>query len=50
MAVESGDGTWQWAGGVGPAIPGGPAMEANTPYFLASIDKLYNATLVMQRA
>jgi D-alanyl-D-alanine carboxypeptidase len=50
MAVESGDGTWRWAGGVGPANPGGPAIEANTPYFLASIDKLYNATLIMQRA
>lgn len=47
LHVESGDGSFAWSGGVGEAAPGGPAMTPETPYFIASITKLYTATLAM---
>lgn len=47
MQVESGDGSFVWGGGVGPSSPGGPPMTSETPHFIASITKLYTATLVM---
>ena len=40
FAVRSGDGSLEWRGVLGEARPGGPAMTADTPYFVASIDKL----------
>jgi D-alanyl-D-alanine carboxypeptidase len=40
MAMRSGDGALDWRGARGDARPGGPALTAETPYFVASIDKL----------
>jgi D-alanyl-D-alanine carboxypeptidase len=50
MAVESGDGALNWKGAAGEASPDGTPMQTETPYFIASIDKLFNAVLVMQLA
>ncbi|MDP1569194.1 MAG: serine hydrolase domain-containing protein [Vicinamibacterales bacterium] len=47
MGVESVDGRFRWAGASGPAAPEGPAMTPETPYFIASIDKLFNAIIAM---
>ena len=44
MAVRSGDGTLDWRGARGDARPGGPALTTDTPYFVASVDKLVTAT------
>jgi CubicO group peptidase (beta-lactamase class C family) len=44
MAVRSGDGALDWRGARGDARPGGPALTTDTPYFVASIDKLVTAT------
>jgi D-alanyl-D-alanine carboxypeptidase len=44
MAVRSGDGALDWRGVRGDARPGGPALTADTPYFVASVDKLVTAT------
>ncbi len=44
LAVRSGDGTLDWRGVRGDARPGGPALTPDTPYFVASIDKLVTAT------
>jgi CubicO group peptidase (beta-lactamase class C family) len=48
VAIERVDGSFRWAGSIGPATPGGPPMRADTPYFLASITKLHIATVVMK--
>jgi D-alanyl-D-alanine carboxypeptidase len=44
MAVRSGDAALDWRGARGDARPGGPALATDTPYFVASIDKLVTAT------
>jgi len=44
MAVRSGDAALDWRGARGDARRGGPAMTTDTPYFVASIDKLVTAT------
>jgi D-alanyl-D-alanine carboxypeptidase len=44
MAVESGDGSFRWSGARGADI------TAESPFFIASIDKLYNAAIVMMLA
>lgn len=44
MAVRSGDGALDWRAARGDARPGGPAQTTDTPYFVASIDKLVTAT------
>jgi D-alanyl-D-alanine carboxypeptidase len=44
MAVRSGDGTLDWRDARGDAQPGGPSMTTDTPYFVASIDKLVTST------
>jgi len=46
MAVESGDSTFCWVGTSGTTASGKP-VNAETPFFIASIDKLYNATIAM---
>lgn len=46
VAVESGDQSFRWIGTQGETISGGPVVE-ETPFFIASIDKLYNATIAM---
>jgi D-alanyl-D-alanine carboxypeptidase len=48
MAVERVDGSFSWAGAAGQASPAGVPMSVETPYFIASIDKLMNAVLAMQ--
>jgi hypothetical protein len=46
VAVESGDRAFRWTGATGTADSRGTPRRDETPYFLASIDKLYNATIV----
>jgi hypothetical protein len=48
VAVASGDGSFRWAGAIGTADTSGTPVRHDTPYFLASIDKLYNATIVLR--
>lgn len=48
LAVKSGDGSFQWMGAAGEARPGGPQMQPDTPYFIASIDKLLTATAILK--
>lgn len=50
MAVESGDRTFQWAGASGDADGAGRPMQPGTPFFIASIDKLLNATIAVALA
>jgi D-alanyl-D-alanine carboxypeptidase len=47
MAVESGDGSFRWAGATGEADDSGRPMLPGTPFFIASIDKLLNATIAV---
>jgi D-alanyl-D-alanine carboxypeptidase len=47
LAVAKGDGSYSWAGSAGIAQQGGTAMAAGTPIYLASVTKIYIATLVM---
>ena len=46
VAVEAGDRSFHWVGTVGVTAAGKPVVE-DTPFFIASIDKLYNATIAM---
>jgi CubicO group peptidase (beta-lactamase class C family) len=48
MAVTSGDGSFQWTGAAGEANPDATAMRIDTPFFIASIDKLYTASIIMK--
>jgi D-alanyl-D-alanine carboxypeptidase len=48
MGAERGDGSWSWAGAAGVADREGTPMRADTPYFIASVTKLYIATVVLQ--
>ncbi|MFH1965040.1 MAG: serine hydrolase domain-containing protein [Acidobacteriota bacterium] len=48
MALESGDHSFRWIGATGEASPDGTPMQQDTPFFIASIDKLLNATVVMK--
>ena len=48
LAVAKGDGSYSWAGSAGAAQQqDGTAMAAETPIYLASVTKVYIATLVM---
>src|SRR5919106_6512945 len=47
VRVEHGDG-FRWTGAVGDARPGGPPIRADMPFFIASVTKLYIATVVMK--
>jgi D-alanyl-D-alanine carboxypeptidase len=46
MAVESGDGSFRWAGTAGKGIEG-LSLNPDAPFFIASIDKLYNAVITL---
>lgn len=46
VAVESGDQAFQWIGTHGETSSGDRVVE-DTPFFIASIDKLFNATITM---
>jgi CubicO group peptidase (beta-lactamase class C family) len=48
LAVERGEGSFRWIGARGEASPGGAAMRADTPFFIASIDKLFNAAIILK--
>ena len=50
MAVESGDGSFRWGRAVGDADGTGRPMLPGTPFFIASIDKLLNATIAVALA
>ncbi len=48
MTVASGRGDFLWAGARGETSPGGPATKPDTPWFTASITKLFIAAVVMR--
>ena len=48
VAVESGDGSFGWTGAAGEARPDGSPMLATTPFFIASIDKLFTAAVILK--
>jgi D-alanyl-D-alanine carboxypeptidase len=50
LAIESGDGSLKWTGTAGEADPSGRPMTPETPYFIASVTKLYYAALVLRLA
>jgi len=47
VAVESGDRSFRWIGAKGEVDSAGGQVLEETPFFIASIDKLYNATIAM---
>lgn len=49
IAVDAPNQSFQWIGATGETKAGEPVAES-TPYFIASIDKLYNATIAMMLA
>ncbi|MGD2217538.1 MAG: serine hydrolase domain-containing protein, partial [Gemmatimonadales bacterium] len=48
MAVASGDRSLRWVGAAGDAKPDGTPMRADTPFFIASVDKLFTATVILK--
>ena len=48
VGLESGDRSIRWIGARGETHPDGRPMSAGTPFFIASIDKLFNATIAMK--
>jgi len=48
MGLASGSGDFRWAGARGELFPGGPATTPETPWFTASITKLFIAATVMR--
>ncbi|MCG2815239.1 MAG: beta-lactamase family protein [Candidatus Aminicenantes bacterium] len=42
------DGSISWTGTAGTACPDGMSMSPDTPYFIASVDKLYTATAILK--
>lgn len=40
------DGSWEWGDAAGEANPDGTPMASDTPWFLASVTKLYIASVV----
>jgi CubicO group peptidase (beta-lactamase class C family) len=48
VAVESDDGSLRWIGAAGDAKPDGTPMRVETPFFIASVDKLFTATVVLK--
>lgn len=48
MAVESRDGSFSWVEARGIAKPDGTPMDANTPFWIASITKLYIASTILK--
>jgi D-alanyl-D-alanine carboxypeptidase len=49
VSVESGDESFRWTGAAGSTVAG-ESVVGDTPFFIASIDKLYNATIAMMLA
>jgi CubicO group peptidase (beta-lactamase class C family) len=48
LAAQSGDGAFRWIGAAGEADADGSPMRRDTPFHIASIDKLYTAAVIMQ--
>lgn len=48
LAVQSGDGMFRWVGAAGEADASGSPLRRDTPFHIASIDKLYTAAVIMQ--
>jgi CubicO group peptidase (beta-lactamase class C family) len=48
MAVESRDGSFSWDGAKGIAQPDGTPMEVDTPFWIASVTKLYIASAILK--
>lgn len=48
MALENGDRSFRWIGAAGEAQPGGEPMRENTPFFIASVTKLYIAAAILK--
>jgi CubicO group peptidase (beta-lactamase class C family) len=48
LGITSGDGSVEWSGALGDATPDGRPMHTDTPYFVASIDKLFTATVILK--
>ena len=48
VAVESGDRSFRWIGTAGNANPDGAAMRTDTPFFIASVTKLYIASVILK--
>ena len=47
-AIERVDGSFRWAGSIGQASPDGTPLTIDTPFFLASVTKLFTAAVVMR--
>lgn len=48
VGVASADGSWSWSGASGEATPSGVALRTDMAWFLASVTKLYIATVVLR--
>lgn len=48
LGIENRDRSFRWIGAAGAANPDGTPMRPETPFFIASIDKLYTATVILQ--
>jgi len=48
IAVESGDRSFRWVGAKGDAYPDGTPLHEDTPFFIASVTKLYIAAAVLK--
>lgn len=48
VGVERGDGSFRWHAAAGIANADGAPMTPETPFFIASVTKLYIATLILQ--
>lgn len=48
VAVESGDRSFRWIGVAGDAYPDHTPMRADTPFFAASVTKLYTAAVILR--
>lgn len=48
LGVARGDGSWRWIGAAGTARADGTPMRPETPYLVASVTKLYIATVVLR--
>jgi CubicO group peptidase (beta-lactamase class C family) len=48
VAVESGDQSFRWVGAAGDAHPDGTSMREDTPFWIASVTKLYIAAAIVK--
>ena len=48
IAIERLDGSFRWAGAAGQAYPDGTAMTVDTPFWIASVTKMYIATAILR--